>query len=116
MSGHRLQAVPKPKKAGKRKTKVAPSIMQARKECYITGATKGLHRHEIFFGADKRQLSLEWGCWIYLRHDWHTNTTYCVHLNPELDKLLKREAQQRFEQMYGRERFMAVFQKNYLEE
>jgi hypothetical protein len=116
MSGHRLQAVPKLKKAGKRKTKVAPSIMQVRKECYITGATKGLHRHEIFFGADKRQLSLEWGCWIYLRHDWHTNTTYCVHLNPELDKRLKREAQQRFEQMYGRERFMAVFQKNYLEE
>lgn len=115
MSG-RLRAVPKPTKERKCKTKVAPSIMQHRKECYITGSTQGLHRHEIFFGKDKRQLSLEWGCWIYLRYDWHTNTNFCVHLNPELDMMLKREAQKRFEELYGREQFMEVFKKNYLEE
>ena len=113
---NRLRPVPKPEKGRKRKPKVAPSIMQQRKECYITGAIHGLQRHEVYFGKDKRQLSLQWGCWVYLRWDWHTSTNYSVHLNPELNKRLKRETQKRFEEVYGRKKFAEIFGKNYLEE
>ena len=34
----------------------------------------------------------------------------------ELDLRLKRECQQRFEELYGHEKFMEVFKKNYLVE
>ncbi len=111
-----LRAVPKPRKEPKRRTKVAPSIMQDRKECYITGATRNLHRHEIYFGNPNREKSLEWGCWVYLRGDCHNQSNYGVHFNHELDDRLKQETQRRFMELYGFEKFMEVFGKNYLQE
>jgi len=109
-----LRAVPKSKKAPKRRSKVAPSIMQDKKECYITGANRNLHRHEVYFGNPNREKSLEWGCWVYLRGDWHNQTNYGVHFNKELDDRLKRETQRRFMELYGLEKFKEVFGKNYL--
>lgn len=109
-----LQAVPKPKKALKQRIKVAPSIMQDHRECYITGATRNLHRHEVFFGRGQRQKSLEWGCWVYLRADYHNQSNYGVHFNKELDDRLKRETQRRFMELYSFDKFMEVFGKNYL--
>ncbi len=110
-----LCPIPKPTKGPKRRTRVAPSIMQDSKECYITGALRGLHRHEVFFGTCNRAKSLEWGCWVYLRADWHTDTSYSVHKDIKLNKRLKREAQAKFEELHGHEKFMEVFGKNYLQ-
>ena len=97
-----LRAVPKPKKIPRRRIKVAPSIMQDCKECYLTGATHNLHRHEVYFGRGQRQKSLEWGCWVYLRGDYHNQASYGVHHNIELDIRLKKETQKRFEELYSR--------------
>ena len=92
---------------------MAGSILQKDKECFITGAHDGLHKHHIFRGS-RRQAADKWGCWVWLRGDWHNMAPYGVHNNPELDDDLKRKAQQRFEELYGHDKFMAVFGKNYL--
>jgi len=109
-----LNPVPKPSPSPKRRVKRQPSIMQERKECYITGAKCNLHAHEIYFGNPNRDKSLKWGCWVWLRGDWHNQSNYGVHFNSELDKRLKEECQIRFEQLYSREKFMQVFGRSYL--
>ena len=38
------------------------SIMQTRKECYITGSTYNLHKHHIFEGTGRRSQSEKYGC------------------------------------------------------
>ena len=89
------------------------SIMQDVRECYITGAVDGLHKHHIYFAA-RRKASDKWGCWVYLRADWHNLASYGVHFNHDLDMRLKRECQERFEALYGHNEFMQKFGKNYL--
>lgn len=91
------------------------SIMQTERECYITGATQELHRHHIYQGA-RRRASEEWGCWVWLRGDWHNLASYGVHFNQDLDRKLKQECQERFEELYGHDTFIQVFGKNYRED
>lgn len=90
------------------------SIMQDTKECYITGSTVNLHRHHVFGGNPNRRLSEKYGCWVWLRADWHNLSNYGVHFDKELDLRIKRETQARFEDLYGHEKFMKVFGKSYL--
>lgn len=92
---------------------MAESIMQDTKECYITGAVDGLHRHHVYQGA-RRKASDDWGCWVWLRADWHNLSNYGVHFNKDLDSRLKQECQERFEALYGHDKFIEVFGKNYL--
>lgn len=92
---------------------MSESIMQTERECYLTGSTSDLHRHHIF-GGSLRAASEKWGCWVYLRADWHNCSNYGVHFDPELSLMLKRECQQKFEELYGHDKFMEVFIKNYL--
>lgn len=94
---------------------MSESLLQTEKECYLTGATTNLHRHHVYFGNPNRKLSEKYGCWVWLRGDWHNQREYGVHFNHKLDKRLKQECQKRFEQLYDREKFMQVFGKNYLE-
>lgn len=89
------------------------SIMQDRKECYISKSTEGLHKHHVFRGS-RRRASEKWGCWVWLRWDWHNGAHYGVHNNPELERWLMRECQKEFEKRYGHEKFMEVFGKNFL--
>ena len=89
------------------------SIMQNDRECYITGATAGLHKHHIYFGS-RRKSSDKWGCWVWLRADWHNLSNYGVHFNRDLDMRLKRECQERFEELYSHEKFMELFGRNYI--
>lgn len=89
------------------------SIMQEEKSCYFTGRENGLHKHHIF-GGSRRFKSEEWGCWIWLYHKFHVGTSYAVHNNHELDMMLKRTCQARFEHLYGHDKFMEVFGKSWL--
>ena len=88
------------------------SIMQDDKECYITHSTLGLHRHHIFGGAF-RDKSEEYGCWVWLRHDYHVGTSYAVHHNKRLMNQLRMDCQKKFEELYGHDKFMEVFRKDY---
>ncbi len=93
---------------------MAKSIMQVEKECYITHSTLNLHKHHIFFGTANRKKSEKWGCWIWLREDYHNMSNHGVHFDKELDLQLKQECQRMFENLWGHETFMMVFNKNYL--
>ena len=86
------------------------SIMQTEKECFVTGRTFNLDRHHVFAGS-RRDASERYGCWIWLSHDIHME----LHdRNKELDKMIRRACQERFEEIYSHEEFMEVFGKSYL--
>lgn len=89
------------------------SILQDTKECFITGATDGLHRHHIF-GGRNRKASEENGFWVYLRADFHNMSDYGVHFNKQLDLMLKKTCQAKFEETHTREEFMRIIGRNYL--
>lgn len=93
---------------------MANSIMQDQKECFLTGKTYGLHKHHIYEGTGRRKLSEQYGCWVWLSPEWHNMSDNGVHFNKKLDTKLKQECQRRFESIYGHEKFMAVFGKNYI--
>lgn len=89
------------------------SIMQSTKECYITQSTTGLHKHHIYAGQNRKN-SEKYGCWVWLRGDWHNLSDYGVHFNKPLDTRLKQECQRRFEETRTRADFMRIFGRNYL--
>lgn len=95
---------------------MSKSILQDKKECYITRSTNNLHKHHIFEGTANRKLSEKDGLWIWLRADWHNLSDYGVHFNKELDLQLKRIAQKRWQEYYQKteEDFIARYGKNYL--
>ncbi|WP_368234173.1 hypothetical protein [Anaerotruncus rubiinfantis] len=90
------------------------SIMQEEKECYITRSLNNLHKHHIYGGNGRRELSEKYGCWVWLRADWHTMSDHGVHFNKELDQKLKRLCQERFEREHSREEFIRIFGRSYL--
>jgi hypothetical protein len=84
--------------------------MQDDRYCYITGRTDTLQLHHIFTGP-RRKLSDQWGCWCWLAADVHA----AAHdSNQELLTQLRQECQEKFETLYGHEKFMEVFGKSYL--
>jgi hypothetical protein len=106
-----LRAVPKPQYKKQRRAAKCPPV---KKECYITKATEGLHKHHIFGGAN-RKLSELYGLYVYLIPRLHNMSNEGVHFNREFDLKLKREGQMKFESLYGnREDFRRIFGKNYL--
>ena len=78
----------------------------------MTGKRVDLDRHHILHGP-RRKAADEWGCWVWLNHDVHMD----LHSrNTDLDRRLKDICQRRFEAVYGREKWMEVFGRNYLED
>lgn len=91
------------------------SIIQNRKECYVTGDTRNLDEHHILKGS-RRKLSERHGLKVYLRHDIHM--AMHDHRKPyeTLENDLKPIAQRAFEGNGGtREDFMDIFGCNYLD-
>ncbi len=94
---------------------MANSIMQNEKVCYVTGSAYDLHKHHIFRGPNRSNAE-RFGCWVWLRSDWHNMAPYGVHgsQGKELDLDLKKECQKKFEAIHGHDAFMAAFGRNYL--
>ena len=89
---------------------MAESILQTEKECFLTGSRVQLDQHHVYHGP-RREAADRWGCWVWLRHDVHMR----LHSrDPGTDQMLKRVCQERFEEMYGHEKFMEVFGKSYI--
>lgn len=95
---------------------MSKSILQTEKECYITGQTDNLHRHHIFAGA-RRNISEKEGFWVYLAGRLHNQSEQGVHgkNGHELDLMLKRQCQSKYEETHSREEFMALIGRNYLD-
>ncbi len=89
--------------------------LQSEKRCFFCGTTRNLHHHEVFYGTANREKSIKWGCQVYLCGPHHNLSTEGVHFNKKRDLQLKQFAQREFEKLYGHDKFMEVFKKNYLE-
>lgn len=94
---------------------MSESIMQTKKECYLTGAKTGLHKHHIF-GAFNRERSETWGLWVWLKWDRHIENSphRTPHNDVQIDMMLKKAGQREFEKRYGHDVFMREFGRNYL--
>lgn len=93
---------------------MSKSIMQDEKACYITGRTDHLHKHHIF-GGGRRKISEKWGLWIWLTGEYHNLSSHGIHFDAKLDRLVKTQCQQRFEELHGHGQWMKVIGKNYRE-
>lgn len=100
------------------------SILQTEKMCYLCGCAipygfyDGLEEHHIFFGysSKNRDRSEELGLKVWLCGETcHRNGKKAVHRNRETDLLLKRIAQEAYEERYGnRADFIREFGRSYL--
>lgn len=88
------------------------SILQNIKRCWVCG-NPYVEEHHVLYGTSKRKLSEKYGLKVYLCHEHHTGKKG-AHFNKVLDTQLKMFAQKKFEEIYGHEKFMEVFKKNYL--
>ena len=95
---------------------MSDSILQDKKECFVTGKTTGLHRHHLYFGYN-RDNSEKYGLWVWLHWDRHIeNSQYTTpHNNADFDLYLKKLGQRKFEETHSREEFMRIFGRNYLD-
>lgn len=91
------------------------SIMQENRSCYLCGKQYCLERHHVLGGTANRKLSERYGLWVYLCHNCHTGTDGAQY-DKEKNRMLKMEAQMAFEELYGHEKWMQVFRRNYLYE
>lgn len=92
------------------------SILQDKKECYITGTTYNLHKHHIYFGNPGRKISEANGFWVWLTGALHNQSNEGVHgkNGHALDLMLKQDCQRKFEETHSRDEFMRLICKNYL--
>lgn len=89
------------------------SIMQNEKKCWVTDVTEGLHCHHIYRAAN-RKLSEQYGCYIWLRPDWHNMSNYGIHFDKSFDNDMKQLCQRRFEETYPDLDFRQIFGKSFL--
>lgn len=96
---------------------MSKSIMSNEYSCYVCGFPKNLHRHHIFGGIGRRELSEKNGCWCYLCTRHHNMSDFSVHSDRTLDVKLKRKCQEILEQEKGwtREQFISTFGRNYID-
>lgn len=92
------------------------SILQERKECYITRSREELEEHHIYYGATGlREISEQNGFKVWLARPLHTGYLTGVHGgNRSLDLRLKRDCQRRFEETHTREEFVRITGRSYL--
>lgn len=86
------------------------SIIQDKKECYFCKTTLNLHLHHCLFGTYKRKKADENGIYVYLCMIHHEQ----LHKNRAMQEYLIKLGQTKFEELYGHDKFMEVFKKNYL--
>lgn len=101
----------KPKKAT-RKAEKYPALFPQDRECYFCGSTQGLERHHIFGGVANRPLSEKYGLYLNLCKNCHLSVT--DNKDIILVNQIKEDAQRRFEALWGHDKFIEVFGRNYL--
>lgn len=92
------------------------SIVQRNKECWVCGSTGVLHRHHIYPGLGRREMSEHFGLWVWLCPYHHNMSSHGVHSDKSLDLKLKRWGQRKFEETHTRAEWHRYFGRSYLEE
>lgn len=90
------------------------SIISDEKRCFVCGRSVGLERHHILKGTAWRKQSEKYGLTVWLCFDHHRGKHGVHNGNTALDFKLMQIAQERFEEIYGHDKFMEVFRRNFL--
>jgi len=94
---------------------MAESIMQSRKECLVCGS-RNVEKHHCLFGVPRRKYADQDGLWVWLCPEHHRGINGVHGKNGHwLDTLLKKTAQQIYEQTHTREEWLKRYRRNYLE-
>ena len=112
------------RKSKKPRKKHSPSIIQPRDGgCYLCEklhddySVKRTEEHHVYFGHGQREISEAYGFKVYLcrKHHTHSGGPEAVHRNHETCLRVQQDVQRAFEKRYGREEFMRLIGRNYLE-
>ena len=85
---------------------------------------QGMVPHEIYHGSKNRLICCELGLWVWLWNDSKGKNInkygmvedhVVAHKCTEFHELLKRQGQERFEELHGHEAFMKAIGRNYLD-
>lgn len=90
------------------------SIIQKEKKCFVCRAAYGLHRHHVFGGTGRRKISEDNGFTVWLCGFHHNMSSAGVHFNRELDLLIKRAVQEKYEEAHSREEFIRLAGKSWI--
>ena len=93
---------------------MAKSIIQSDWDrCYLCGRP-ATETHHVMSGTANRKLSEKYGLKVRLCHNCHTGSDHSAQYDPEKNRMLKIEAQMAFEQLYGHDKWMQTFRRNYI--
>lgn len=81
--------------------------------CFICEGINPEWHHVIFGNTGRRTLADYYGLIAPLCAKHHRDHKHGVHFNKELDKYLKRIAQEKFKEHYPELNFQEIFGKNY---
>ena len=102
-----------PKPTYKRhRVRVQKIVLQDTKTCYVTGRTD-VEEHHCIYGKN-RKLADKYGLTVWLVAEYHTGEHGGHNGNLILDTELKQLAQREFEKVYGHDRWMNEFGRDYL--
>lgn len=95
---------------------MSKSLLSDARRCYVCGTTLSLHKHHIYAGHGRRDMSEKEGCWVYLCGTHHNLSDKGVHFNPELDQKLKARCEQAWMDANNAtiSEFLRIFGRNYL--
>lgn len=89
------------------------------RECWLCHSTN-VHKHHIYPGSGRRDISEREGCWLYLCPEHHNMSDFGIHFDRMLDKAIREDCQRRWEKREGVEgdpehkAFRSVFYESYL--
>ena len=90
------------------------SILSKYYECYVCRSQRQLHKHHVFEGNGRRELSEKYGCWVYLCGRHHNLSDAGVHFNKDFDLKLKQKCQKILEEDgMSRKEFISIFGRSY---
>ena len=93
------------------------SIISNEYRCFVCGRPTNLHRHHIYGGVGRRELSERYGCWCYLCPRHHNMSQDGIHSNSVLNHKLRALCQKKLEDSgWTRERFIKTFGRNYIDD
>ena len=81
---------------------MSESLFSDDPRCLICGRPY-VHRHHIYPGNGRRDVSEQEGCWVYLCPFHHNMSNHGVHFDRKLDLTLREECQRRWEAREGLE-------------
>lgn len=83
--------------------------------CYYCPNVSELHPHHCLYGIYRAKAD-QYGLWVYLCPEHHTKGPFAVHSHKGRARAVELQnlAQSKFEEIYGHDRFIAEFGRNFL--